>query len=75
MSLYASMLAASIAMLAVSDLANPRAESWDRDQALQELRGMIAPSPEARRDYALALEIWQRENGTGAVPPREAPGR
>ena len=73
MSLRATATAAvCIAALGVSDLADQRAAPWDRDQTLKELRKMIAPSPDAERDYAIALEIWQRENG--AVPAAPRPG-
>jgi len=74
----ATATAACIVALAVSDLADQHADPGNRDQALQELRRMIAPSPDAKRDYAIALELWQRENGAGstrAEPRSEAPHR
>lgn len=54
-----------------------RAQSSGADQALQDLRKMIAPSPEAERDYAIALEIWKREQAVPAAPSTEptAPSR
>lgn len=70
MTIAAPALAALLAALAVSDLADRSAGPVNRDQALQELRRMIAPSPEAERAYAIALEIWKRENDR-AEPRRE----
>jgi hypothetical protein len=61
----------------ISGSTGERAQSPDPDQALQDLRKMIAPSPEAERDYAVALEIWKREQAAPAAPSTEptAPSR
>lgn len=76
MTLAAPALAAFLAALAVSDLADRSAGPVNPDQAVEALRQMIPPSPEAARAYATALEIWQRENGIApAMPPREAPNK
>jgi hypothetical protein len=58
---------AALGPMAIPGLADP---SVSPDQALQDLRAMIAPSPEAERDYAIALEIWKRE----APAPRSHQG-
>ena len=64
----AAPLAACLAALAVSDLADRPAAPMSRDQSMEALRQMIPPSPEAERAYAVALEIWQRENATRRSP-------
>jgi hypothetical protein len=77
MSLRATVITACIAALGAG-VADLRADPPDRDRALEALRKMIAPSPEAERDYAIALEIWQRENAgesAPAEPRQEAPGQ
>jgi hypothetical protein len=76
MSFRTTAIAACIAALGVSGLpglADPRMDPSDREQALRDLRDMIAPSPEAERDYAIALEIWQRENAAPSEPRPEIP--
>ena len=76
MSFRALPIAACVAALGVSGIAGLRADPLDRDPALETLRKLIAPSPEAEHAYAIALEIWQRENAAGlapAEPRQEAP--
>jgi hypothetical protein len=72
MSFRALPIAACVAALGVSGIAGLRADSLDRDPALETLRKLIVPSPEAEHAYAVALEIWQRENAAGPAP---APNR
>ena len=70
MSIRAAAIAACLAALGMSglpSLADLRMDPSDREQGLRDLRDMIAPSPEAEHGYAVALEIWQREN---AAPRR-----
>ncbi len=74
MSLRTTAIAASVVALAIPGIASLRADPPDRDPALEALRKMIAPSPEAERAYAIALEIWQRENASGGVPAEPRPG-
>jgi hypothetical protein len=61
MRLHAIGIVAAVAALWMPSAGTLHAEPIDPDQALQTLRQMIVPSPEAERDYAIALAIWQRE--------------
>ncbi|HXP74652.1 MAG TPA: hypothetical protein VN823_10950 [Stellaceae bacterium] len=67
-------LIALLAPMGIAGSTSERAQSSDPDQALRDLRQLIAPSPEAERDYAVALEIWKRMNVPNTAPADPRPG-